>query len=670
MMKKIVIGILLLAALLGGVFFLAFTPSGNALFLPYINSHLKEDVKGAKVELLKLSLKPGFVTAVAKVNDSIDVVAEGPIDLFDQSFDLSYTLDAQRVETEAFRIDKPLHIRGKATGRAEDMHITGSGEAFASAINYDLNLEENQPQNITFYLQDASIAELLAVAGEKPYAKGRMSIDVNMPTLDPAHPQGEARLKIKDAVIDAAMLKEVHQITLPSDTPLQADITARTEGEMILAEGDIITALASLALSETRYHIETRKLDTNYLLDIPDLSRLKNVLNAPLGGKLNLEGKASLLGEKLTATGLTHSLGGESRFMYENESLNATMREVEVARVLRMIGEPEYARGKLSANLNLNSLEKPSGRFDLKSSGRAERAVVKKALDLNLGKQFNYDIAASGKIKDAKLYAETKLDTTMAELSMPDIVYALTPGSLHSSYHLYIPDLRKLQPLTGKPYRGDMDFKGEISKEKDLVITGEGKEFDGSVEYRLVNERIKADVHGATVSKVMYMLGYPQVLEALSEAKVDYNFATERGRVDATLDSARILPNQLTMLLKQVLQIDLTRERYNQATFVSTMTPTRFNFDFIAQNPVSHIKILNGILEKRSERLNASVDMRYKEKSLNAKITGTLKRPKVTLDTSSFIKSKLDGKVDTLIDKKLKDKGGEQIKGLLKGFLK
>ncbi|MGC9351671.1 MAG: hypothetical protein ACP5D3_06750, partial [Sulfurovum sp.] len=160
------------------------------------------------------------------------------------------------------------------------------------------------------------------------------------------------------------------------------------------------------------------------------------------------------------------------------------------------------------------------------------------------------------------------------------------------------------------------------------------------------------------------------VLEALSEAKVDYNFATQRGRVDAKLDSARILPSQLTILLKQVLQIDLTRERYNQATFVSTMTPTRFNFDFIAQNPISHIKILNGILEKRTERLNASVDMRYKEKSLKAKITGTLKRPKVALDTSALIKSKLDGKVDTLIDKKLKDKGGEQIKGLLKGFLK
>lgn len=669
-MNKIVIVIVLVAALLGGVSFLAFTPSGNALFLPYINNQLKENVEGAKVELVKLSLKPGFVTAVAKVNDSVDVVAEGPLDLLDQSFDLTYTLDAKKIETEAFRIDKPLHIRGKAVGRVEEMHITGSGEAFASAIDYDLNLLENQPQNITFYLQDASIAEILAVAGEKPYAKGRMSIDINMPTLDPNHPQGEAHLKIKDAVIDAATLKKEHHISLPSDQSLNADITARAKGETLLAEGNIITSLARLVFSETNYHLKDQKLGTHYLLDIPDMSRLKEVAGAPLEGKLKMDGKLSLQGEEVTATGMTHSLGGESSFAYENDTLSATLKEVETEKLLSMVGEPRYARGKLSGTLNLDSVQDLSGAFDLKSSGRADSTVVKKTLDLNLGKQFNYGITASGKIKEQKVYAETNMDTTMAKLTMPDIVYDLTPGTLHSSYHIYIPDLRKLQPLTEKQYRGDMDFRGKISKEKDLIITGEGKEFDGSVEYRLVNEQIKADVHGATVSKVMYMLGYPQVLEALSEAKVDYNFVTQRGRVDAKLDSARFLSNQLTILLKQLLQIDLTRERYNQATFVSTMSPTRFNFDFIAENPISHFKVLNGVLEKRSERLNASVDMRYKEKSLKAKITGTLKRPKVALDTSSLIKSKIDTKVDTLMDSKLKDSGGDQIKGLLKGFLK
>ncbi|MDD2450405.1 hypothetical protein [Sulfurovum sp.] len=667
-MNKMVIFILLVASLLGGIFFVAFTPGGNTLFLPYLNSYLKENIKGARVELLKFSLTPGSLSAVAKVNDAVDLAAQGPVDLWDQSFDLSYTLEVQKIESKALRIDKALHIRGKATGRMEDMHITGSGEAFESDIRYDLNLRENRPQNISLSLKDASIAQMLVIAGEKPYAKGRMSIDVNMPTLDPEHPQGEARLQIRDALVDAALLRQEHNISLPSDTAFGADMTARAEGETLLAEGDITTPLATLALSETRYHLKSQKLNTAYRLDLPDMAKLKNIVQAPLAGRLAMAGNVVLEGERVDVTGITHSLGGEGSFRYRNNTLSASLKEAEVVKVLAMIGEPRYLSGKLSGTVEFENVEKLAGTFDLKSKGEAQSAVVKKVLDLNLGKQFDYDMSASGKISGQKVYAETNLDTTMGKLSMPDMVYVIDPGSLHSSYHLYIPDLRKLQPLTGKQYRGDMDFRGELTKEKDLIITGEGKEFDGSVEYRLVNEKITADVHGATVSKVMYMLGYPQVLEALSEAKVDYNFATQRGRVDAKLDSARILPNQLTMLLKQFAQIDLTRERYNQATFVSTMDPTRFNFDFIAQNPVSHIKIMDGILEKGSERITASVDMRYKDKDLKAKITGTLKRPKVMLDTSSFIKSKLDNKVDTVIDEKLKDKGGEKVKELLKGF--
>ncbi|HEO97738.1 MAG TPA: hypothetical protein ENO02_00350 [Epsilonproteobacteria bacterium] len=669
-MNKILIFMLLVAALLGGAFFLAFTPSGNALFLPYLNGYLKENIEGARVELLKFSLSPGSLSAVAKINDSVDLVAQGPVDLWDQSFDLSYTLDAQKIEAKALPIDKALHIRGKAKGRMEDMHITGSGEAFESDIRYDLNLRENQPQNITLSLKDASIAQMLLIAGQKPYAKGRMSIDVNMPTLDPEHPRGEARLQIKDALVDAALLRAQHNISLPSDTAFGADLTARAEGETLLAEGEIVTSLATLALSETRYHLKSQKLNTAYQLDIPDMAKLKNIVQAPLAGKLAMAGNLALEGERVDATGITHSLGGEGRFRYRNDTLSASLKGAEAAKVLAMIGEPRYLSGKLSGTVELDSVEKLSGKFDFRSKGEAQREVVKKAFDIDSGKEFGYDMAASGKIKDKKVYTQTTVDTTMGKLSMPDMVYAIMPGSLRSSYHLYIPDLGKLQSLTGKQYRGDMDFKGELRKEKDLVITGEGKEFDGSVEYKLVNERINADVHGATVSKVMYMLGYPQVLEALSEAKIEYNFATERGKVDAKLDSARILPNQLTMLLKQVLQIDLTRERYNQATFVSTISPAQFDFDFIAQNPVSHIKILDGILEKKSERITASVDMRYKDKDLKAKIAGTLNRPKVTLDTSSFIKTKLDSKMDKVLDNKLKEGEGDQIKGLLKGFLK
>lgn len=669
-MKKFFILLVLIAVLIGSASFLAFTSGGNALMLPFINSYLKKSVEGAKVELLKLELKPGYLNASAKVNDAIDVNAEGPVDLLAQRIDLDYKIEAEKIISQEMKIDKAIHVSGEAKGKMEDMQITGNGKAFASDIHYDFNLHENQPRNIKLDLRDASIAEMLAIAGEKPYASGRMSIHVDMPVLDPDNPQGEAHLKVKDAVIDAATFKQEYNISLASDQLFSADITATAKGETLLAQGDINTSMGNIRVSETSYHLGEQRLDMDYLLNIPDLAKFKTLLERPLEGKLQVDGKASYQEEKVHVSGVTRSLGGESEFLYDNDALKAILTEVETAKLLMLLGQPAYAKGKLSANVILDSVRNLSGRFDLRSSGQAESSIVKKELDVNVGKQLNYDAIINGKIKNRKAHTDIKLNTTMGNLNMPDMTYDIAEGVLQSSYHLYVPDLSKLQPLTERRFRGDMDFRGKITKAEDLVVTGEGKEFDGSVAYRLVNDRIKAEAHGATVSKVMYMLGYPQVVEALSEAEVDYNFATKSGKVDAKLDSTRILSNQLTILLKQLTGIDLTNELYNQATFVSTLTPVKINFDFIAQNINSHFKIKNGILDKRNESINAAVDMRYKDKDLKARITGTLKNPKVNIDASEYLKSKVEKKVDKLIEKKFKDKGDGQIKGLLKGFLK
>ena len=497
-MKKVFILLLLITVFIGSASFLAFTTSGNALLLPFINGYLKKSVEGTKVELVKLELKPSHLSAFAKVNDVIDIDAKGPVDLIAQSFDLQYSIDAQKIQSKEITIDKPIHVSGEAKGQMDDMHISGSGKAFASDIHYTFNLLKNRPQNIRLDLKDASIAEMLAVMGEKPYVKGLMSLDIDMPALDAANPQGQARLQIKNALIDEASVKRAYDISLPPNTSVKADITATAKDKLILAKGAIITSLA--------------------------------------------------------------------------------------------------------------------------------------------------------------------------KLDMSDITYEMTPGVLRSDYHIYVPDLSKLEPLTQKRFRGDMDFRGQITKAKDLVITGQGKEFDGSVAYKLINDNIRADVHGATVSKVMYMLGYPQVLEALSEAKVDYNFSTKSGKVDAKLDSARILSNQLTILLKQLTGIDLTQERYNQATFVSTLTPAKINFDFIAQNINSHFKIKNGVLDRKSEQINASVDMKYKDKDLKATISGTIENPKVNIDASEYLKSKVGKEVDKVLEEKIKGKKEEKIKGLLKGI--
>ena len=781
-LKKLIIVLLLIVLLLQGVFFIAFTKTGNTWMLPYLNDYLAKNVKEAKVELTYLSLKPGSLSAVAKVNEGIDVKVQGPIDLWEESFDLGYKVDAQKIQSEAFSLQQPLHIKGKATGKAEKMYLTGEGEAFASNVVYDMHLIDNQPQNIKAKIKDADISEMLAIAGQAPYASGRMSLDIDMPTFDPKQPKGDAKLLINDGVLHTKIVQQEHNISLGKDIPFSTDLVLKTEGkslsttgkivstlanivvnqsryelqeqklkdlklditqasigtllklagekpyvtgemalkadfpevdpehlegkvhlkvdkativakslkeaygidigknstlradidtvlkgERVDAKGDIATSLATLVLDKTRYHLKKGDLSSDYALDIADLARLQTLTQRPMEGTLKVDGSVNYRDKVLDIKGVTNSLGGKSSFELLGDTLNATLSKVQSGKLLQLLGQPNYTKGMVDGSVSLTSLEKMNGKFELKSKGAVNTTVVKKVHNLNLGKSVSYNGTFNGVLKDQKVYAKSNWWTTMAKFNLPDVTYDLKRNILQSSYHMEIPDLGKLQPLTKRRFRGDMVFDGKVTMDKMLKITGHGKEFDGTVDFTLAGEWLRAHAIGATVSKVAYMLNYPQILEASSELKVNYHIPSGVSTLDATLDSARILPNKLTVLIKQLIQFDLVRESYDNAKLKAKITPKDINFNFDARNSRSHIKVPKGWIDKRSERVDLKIDLRLDDKDLKATVQGTLRKPKVNIDSSAYLKKKVIEKIFKK-DKEPKELGEEKIKGLLKGI--
>jgi hypothetical protein len=671
MMKFLLSIFIFFGLVLGGLYFLAFTPSGNNLLLPYINGYLAENVKAARVEVTRLNLKPSSLQATAKINELINVEASGPFDIMSKAFDLDYTIDAPKIKTEQIEINEKIHITGKAKGDPEHITIQGDGKAFKSDIAYALKVIESQPQNIKIDMEGAAISEILAVAGLKPYATGRLSLHADMPELDPNDPQGKAVLKVTDGSVSSPLLKRDFSLDTPADTNFSADVVSQVEAGKVALKGDILSNLATIHLRNGAYQLDNQHFNGEYALNIPDMSRLHTLTKAPLKGELKADGTIKKSQEALIITGLTHSFGGDTTYYYAGDSLKAKLSKVKTATLLSKLGQPAYLNATADANINLTSLTKLSGAFDAVIDGAANTKVIKKAFDLNLGKEFTLHASSKGTIKEQKVYTSLNANTTMGKLLLNNLIYDIQNATLSSKYTLSLPDMGKLQPLTGKRYSGDMLINGNIKKSKDLIIDGQGKEFDGSIDFKVVNNRLNADVKGATVSKVMQMLNYPQVFEALSAAKIDYNLATKQGSVDATMDNARILPNQLTALVNQFVKFDLVKERYNNSKLLAKIAGNAINFNVNAQSTNSHFKIDKGFLNKLTGAINATIDLKIKDKDLKATIKGTVERPKVHLDASAFLKSKVKKKVDDFIEKKLKlpsGQGGEQIKGLLKGL--
>ena len=115
-MRYFVIGFLVIILAIQGVLLMLFSATGNDMLLPYVNAHFKEDIKKYKVEVSQFRLGLHTLSFVAKVNESIDLKAEGKIDLLTQTFDLDYTLEAEKIQTKTISIKEHISVKGNVKG--------------------------------------------------------------------------------------------------------------------------------------------------------------------------------------------------------------------------------------------------------------------------------------------------------------------------------------------------------------------------------------------------------------------------------------------------------------------------------------------------------------------------------------------------------------------------
>ena len=676
-MRLIIIFILCLVLLAEGILFILFTAPGNDMLLPFINRYLTHKIPQAKIEITKLRFNPSTIGVIAKVNDTVDVRAKGDINLLAQIFDINYTLDTQMIKTPALTIKEHINIRGNAKGSAEDMHIAGNGLAFKSKIRYTLSLLKQYPKDIKIDISDADLRSLLLVANQPAYATGHLTVHADMPDFTPLNPQINAVLGIKDGVIDNKRIAKDFGITLPAKTTYQTDFVIKTQNRHVTFDGNINSSLANLALKDGTYQLLSNTLHAQYQLNVPKLQKLSILTQTPLQGKFVLGGTLSLKNNIPTVTGSTKSFGGKTVFNYHADTLTASLSHIRNATLLRKLGQPAYLSGNSTINLKLSSIKNLTGFFETQTVGTLNKKVTKKAWGLDLGKKFTLNTHIKGTLKNQKLTATMISKTTMANIKATPITLDLKSTVLAANYLVDIPDMGNLQPLTTKRFKGKIRINGTLKKAKDLLVTGHGKEFGGAIDFTLKNNLFNADVTGVTVSKVMTMLDYPQVLEAISKAKVHYNTTSSAGTLHATLDNAKILPNKLTKLLKQFRIIDLTKERFNNSTFDAKITKKLIDFTLDARNKNNFFIIKNGKLNKKSGAINAKVDMKIKGKDLQATIRGTTDNPKVSLDGSKYLqekvkekilKSKIGEKFKKKLEKKLKGKTGSKIKDLVKGM--
>ena len=247
--------------------------------------------------------------------------------------------------------------------------------------------------------------------------------------------------------------------------------------------------------------------------------------------------------------------------------------------------------------------------------------------------------------------------------------YSVSDKELRMAYDVNISDLSKLQPITKQKLYGSMLLKGEVNQEAgETTITGKTNELDGELNFQLNGDKFNMQMDRLSIEKVMNMLHYPSVFKASIIGEGEYNLKEERGVFVSTLVDAQLLPNDFIELVKNFNGLDLSKETFKESNLTATIEEARIDFDFIAKNSKTLIKVSPAFIDSNKNYIDAHYTIEVKNKDVGGKIEGLLSDPQVSIDSSKFIQREVNNAIDKHSDK-LKELGiGEEEQKKVKEF--
>lgn len=460
--------------------------------------------------------------------------------------------------------------------------------------------------------------------------------------------------------------------------------TSKIKFVATIDENSEIDVIGDLALLQKR-------VDLNYEVNIKDLSKLEKFTKQKLKGSFYTKG--TVVGdEKLTkVNGISNIFDSSTSYDiklkdFKPSDIKFLITNAKIKDILYTLNQPLYANGLISIdgkinNPNIISLDGIIS--TVITSGEVNNEVVNKAFNQNLMVPLTFKGDIVTNLEPNKAVSKIDFFTSMANLLVKKAVVDLTNMNINSDYLLSIPDLINLHDLTQTKMRGSINIDGDIEKTATLMkVSGASMLLDGSLDFTLLNDDLKADIKNIDIQKLNHMMYYPDFFTSKANANLIYNIKKQQGDLVATLLNGQFLPNEFSKLINTFAKFDITREVYKSIDVKSNIDKKIINSTIDMSSDLTQINVTKSEIDLEKSEVDALVKTQLKGVEFDTFITGDLKSPKVSVDTTNLLKLKLKKESEKVIKKhskkleeKLTEKLGEQqgkktTQEIIEGFRK
>ncbi len=426
----------------------------------------------------KAEVKSELLTSIADI-----FLDKTIIDLNNKNFFSDYKIDVKNLNRLEGVLGRKLNAEfsniGKVSMENSLISINGNSNIFESTTNYKLELKDFVAQNVDFKIENAKIEKLLHMLNEPVYLIGDFNVkgQIKDSSLDKLN--GLIVSKISNAKIINEVVNAVYKQELTDVITFDSTINTSLVPNQAISKVEILSNIGKLNLEKAIYNLSDKSFNSDYVLNILALEKIKGLTKSDLKGELDLKGEVKSLDKNLFLTGNSNIVGGTLNFNLKNDIFNLKLDNANMKDLLYKMNKPEIfdskanfdlqydlaiKKGKLNANL-LNGHFLPNDYSN----------IISQLAKFDLTKEIYETVKIESNINEKQFVSNLNMQSKNTQIQANDAFLDFDKNLIDAKLNTKIKDNNFVITLKGdmkKPNIG-LDtkelLKNEVEKNRDKI---------------------------------------------------------------------------------------------------------------------------------------------------------------------------------------------------------
>lgn len=391
----------------------------------------------------KAEVKSNLISSIAEIFMNRTI-----IDLSTNDFKTDYKIDVKNLNKLEGIIAKKLNgeflTNGSLKAFDKTIQIEGSSSVLEGITKYNAEFKDSKISNIKFAIESAKLEKLLQIINEPIYAIGDLNIEGDIKNANLDKLDGMINSRITNGLIINEVANTIFKQNLIEKLNFDLYVGTNLLPNQAVSKTSLETTIGNLTTQNSVYDLKENAFNSDYLLNIPELDKLKDIVKMSLKGKLDMSGEFSSKENSILLNGKSDTLGGIFDFDLKNDKLNASLKNINIQELSSMLDYSKIFDSKANFTLDYDLLTQKGNLLGNLSNGHLLEnsfvSLVDQLAKVDLTKELYETFDINTQINNRILTSNLIMKSQNTQLQIKDSILDLEKDLVDAKINTSIKD--------------------------------------------------------------------------------------------------------------------------------------------------------------------------------------------------------------------------------------